>query len=378
MQFCVRFFVRYVNGTTLTLFKRKTNACIFQGLIELPSIYLWMEMKNTRQLIKIVCLVVIISSCGGSDRKQIPVRGDEGTEIGILNNAVQDSRGGTKELLSRARYLHSNSHFDEALADLFLILQKDSTHLQAHHLLAEVYLETYQSQLALRTMERASKLYPDSIHTFLKLAEYQLILKQYDQSAESIGKVMQLDPQNAEGLFLLGLNYKEQGEREKAIAALQTAVEINPDLTDAWLILGNYMEQINSSLAGQYYDNAVLVSPNNIAALHSKAFYLQNEDRIDEAIELYETIITIDSSYADAYLNVGILHILSEDVPLALDQFNALIRVDSTNEFAHFYVGRSWELLGDKIKAKQAYEEALRWSPSMRRAREALESLENQ
>jgi len=350
---------------------------VYAFLLE-ASIYLYMQMKIQEQLLMFVFIAVILSSCGGSDRNKIPVRTGSDTEIERLNSAVQGSRGGTTELLTRAKYLHSKSNFDEALADLFLILKKDSTHLQAHHLLAEVYLETYQSQLALRTMERASKLYPDSIHTFLKLAEYQLILKQYDQSRESIGRVMQLDPQNADGLFLLGLNYKEQDEREKAIAAFQSAVEINPDLTDAWLILGNYMEQINNSLAGQYYDNAVRVSPDNIAALHSKAFYLQNEDRIDEAIELYQTILTIDSSYADAYLNSGILHILREEVPLALDQFNALIGVDSTNELAHFYIGRSWELLGDKIKAKQAYRQAIRWSPSMKKAQEALELLEIQ
>ena len=332
--------------------------------------------EKQRFNILIFIVIGLLTACAQSDNDSSRMTEALTDEMNALNVAVKSSRGGTSELLSRARYLFEQSNFDEAVADLFLILQKDSIHLQAHHLLADVYMETFQSQLALRTMERATNLYPDSIHTLLKLAEFQLILKQYDQSKQMIGKVMELDAQNAEGLFLLGLNYKELGEAEKAIAAFQSAVEIDPDLTDAWLILGNYMEEMNSSLAGQYYDNAVRVSPNNIAALHSKAYYLQNHDRIDEAIEIYEQIIEIDSAYADAYLNMGILYILQERVPIALDQFNALVEIDSTHALAHFYVGRSWELIGDKEQAKQAYQNAIKWSPSMKRAQEAFDALD--
>jgi tetratricopeptide (TPR) repeat protein len=332
--------------------------------------------KKHRIIIFTFLAMGLIMACSEAENKSSNITEAPSDVMSALNDAVKSSRGGTAELLSRARYLFEQSNFDEAVADLFLVLQKDTTHLQAHHLLADVYMETYQSQLALRTMERAANLYPDSIGSLLKLAEFQLILKQYDQSKQMIGKVMALDAQNADGLFLLGLNFKELGETEKAIAAFQSAVEIDPDLTDAWLILGNYMEEINSSLAGQYYDNAVRVSPNNIAALHSKAYYLQNQERIDEAIEIYQQIIEVDSTYADAYLNMGILYILQERVPFALDQFNSLIDVDSTNELAHFYVGRSWELVGDIEKAKEAYQNAIKWSPSMKRAQEALNALD--
>ena len=57
----------------------------------------------------------------------------------------------------------------------------------------------------------------------------------------------------------------------------------------------------------QFYIQIHNVNPNNIAAWHSKAFYLQNNGKVKEAIELYKKINHLDRHYLDAYLNAGIL-----------------------------------------------------------------------
>lgn len=328
--------------------------------------------------LKFILLTAVFSfaqACQNSSNKGAELS-EEISPIENLNKAVESSRGAPDQLYQRAEYLFEQGQFDEAIADVFLIFQKDSNHLRGHELLADIYMETYRSQMALRTLQRATEVYPDSLDTKLKLAEYQLILKQYDASVATIGEVLQKDAQNANALFYLGLNFQEQGDRDRAIGAFQSAVEIDPDLIDAWIILGNYMEQLGSPLAAQYYDNAVRVDPQNISALHSKAYYLQNHDQIDEALELYEQIQSIDPTYADAYLNSGILYILMDNVDEGIAQLNKLVRIDSTNELAHFYLGRSFELKQDIEAAKAAYRAALKWSPSMQRAREALDLLE--
>ena len=334
-----------------------------------------MRLNNLDLVVFAFCLILFLSCQSDSNQGSAAVSEEE-TTIEKLNDAVKSSRGNPDRLFDRAQFLFEEKNFEEALADVFLIFQKDSNHLPGHELLADIYMESYQSQLALRTLERISKVYPDSLGTQLKLAEFQLILKQYDASKQTLGEVLQRDGQNAQALFFLGLNFQEEGDRDRAIGAFQSAVEIDPELIDAWIILGNYMEQLGSPLAEQYYDNAVRVAPENISALHSKAFYLQNSQRIDDALELYQQIQSIDPTYADSYLNSGILYIMTDRVEEAVEQMNGLVKIDSTNELAHFYLGRSYELLEDKESAKRAYRNALKWSPSMKRAKQALDLLE--
>jgi tetratricopeptide (TPR) repeat protein len=50
--------------------------------------------------------------------------------------------------------------------------------------------------------------------------------------------------------------YKDQGKTEQAIAAFQSAVERNPDMVEAWVILGDLMDRTHNPLAIQYFDNA--------------------------------------------------------------------------------------------------------------------------
>lgn len=253
-----------------------------------------------------------------------------------------------------------------------MLLQVDSTNLQAHYLLADVYLQKLNSQLALQTMERATALHPDSLDAFLKLSEIQLILKQYEASLQTIGIVLEKDPSNAKALFMLGLNYKDRGLTEKAIAAFQSAVEKDPALVDGWIVLGNYMEEINPNLAEQYYENATRMGPENIAALHSKAFFYQNTERIPEAIDLYHRINEISPTYSDAYLNAAILYLYQDSLTSAKIELDNLIGLDSTTAYGHYYMGRYYELLNDISAAKKEYQTALRWHPSFEDAKEAL------
>ena len=53
-------------------------------------------------------------------------------------------------------------------------------------------------------------------------------------------------------------------------------------------------------LAIQYFDNAIRVDPDNVAAWHAKAYYLQNNDKINEALQIYKQIHTMDPQYPEA------------------------------------------------------------------------------
>ncbi len=323
-------------------------------------------------------VLALLISCKNSNPSSegIGLTGDP--SIDALSEAIYANPKDVALYLQRSDIFYSREAYDQAIQDLAMVLKIDSTNLKAHHMLADVYMDSYQSGRALQTMQRAAALYPDSINTLLKLSEFQLILKQYDPALQTLADIMNIRPGDPEGLFMLGMVYRDQGKTELAIGAFQSAVERNPDMSEAWVILGDLMDRTQNPLAGQYFDNAIQVDPKNIAAWHAKAYYLQNNDRLDEALEIYKHIHTLDVRYPEAYLNSAILFLYKDSLDAAMKELNILKEIDPTNAAAWFYIGKVYQFKGKKATAKEAYEQTLRLDANYDQAKDALQELQSQ
>lgn len=319
--------------------------------------------------------VSILFSCKPkTDTVEAGTTGDPA--IDQLTEEIKETPDDPDLYFRRSELYYEKEAYDQAIEDLASVLKLDSTNLKAHHLLADVYLDDFQSARALSTLQRAASLYPDSIRTKLKLSEFQLILKQYDQAFETLADIMKIHPGDPEALFMLGMVYRDQGKTEQAIAAFQSAVERNPDMSEAWVILGDLMDRTHNPLAIQYFDNAIRVDPNNVAAWHAKAYYLQNNDKIEDALDIYRKIHEMDPQYPEAYLNSAILLIYNDSLDAAMKELEILGKIEPTNPATWFYKGKIYQFRKEKELAKQAFEQALRLDDKYEQARDALHELE--
>lgn len=337
-------------------------------------------MKHSLHITLSLILAFLILLAAGACKK----KGDQ-TDIGttgdpiidVLSEAISQNPSDPELYFKRSELFYEREAYDQAIQDLANVLKIDSTHLRAHHLLADVYLDDYQSALALQTLQRATTLYPDSIRTKLKLSEFQLILKQYDAAMNTLADIMKIRPGDPEALFMLGMVYRDQGKSDQAIGAFQSAVERNPDMAEAWVILGDLMDRTQNPLAEQYFDNAVRVDPDNVAAWHAKAYFLQNKDRINEALAIYKHIHTLNPQYPEAYLNAAILYLFLDSLDAAIKEVAVLKQIDPANAAAWFYQGKALQFKGQTAEAKTAFEQALRLDPDYGQAQDALEELKN-
>lgn len=272
----------------------------------------------------------------------------------------------------RGALYYENDGYDFAIRDLQRALLLDSVKAEYHHLLADVYLDYFQSRLALKTMERAALLHPERIPTLLKLCEVQYILKQYENSMKTIDRILKIDPQTADAFFMFGMNFKEMGDTVRAINSFQSAVELDPDLTDAWINLGQLHAAIKSKMAVRFFDNAIRVDPKNPVALHAKAEYLTAKNDLAGAIALYKEINTADPQYEDGYFNAGLLYMELDSFNQAYQQFDLTLKVSPTYIKAYAFRALAAESLGKPEQAKSDYEQALRMAPDYELAKEGL------
>ncbi|MBK7476800.1 MAG: tetratricopeptide repeat protein [Haliscomenobacter sp.] len=335
---------------------------------------------NLRTSVLLLCgglaLAALFTACSSKENPegaQVVASGDP-----VLDQlALEISRNPKQPDLyfQRAERYYENGGFDEAIRDLQSALRLDSVKAEYLHLLADVYLDYFRSREALKTMEKVVALYPERIPSLLKLSEFQLILKQYEASRNTISRVLKLDPLNADGFFMIGMNLKETGDTLGALDAFQSAVENDPELIDAWINLGQLYAARKDPVAIRYFDSALRVAPGYVPALHAKAFYLQERNKLPEALKLFQEMAKADPQNADAHYNSGLLYLDMDSIPQAYQAFNLAIQTDPVHIRAYFYRGIAAEMQGKKEQARADYEQALRLAPDYEDARAALEAL---
>lgn len=312
-------------------------------------------------------------SCDSDKKKPANESGD--SALDALSKAIENAPQKPDLYHQRAIYLYKKKGYEEAMLDMQKAITLDSLKPQYYHTLSDIQLDYYKSRQALTTMEVAAHLFPKRVATLLKLSETQFILKQYDASVQTINDILAFEPQNAEAYFMLGMNFREEGGNKRAIAAFQTAVENDPDLMDGWLIIAEIYAEEGDFKAVQYYDNAIRVNPQSVEALHGKAFFLQNNDRIPEALDIYEQITLLDPNYEPIYLNRGILFIEIDSLDRAREEFDILINIKPQNHLGHYYRGIVNQMLNRLDQAKIDFENAVNLAPDFDRAQEALTDL---
>lgn len=324
--------------------------------------------------------VLAINACGGGAQEQgqggEPELGQTGNPtIDGLTQAIAADQDDPELYVQRGDVFYENRGYDEAIRDYTKAIQLDTTKPVYYHKLADAHLDYFKSRQAVEILKRAAERFPEDIPTLLKLSEYHLILTQYEESMKAIDRVLKIDPQNAEAYFMFGMNFEERQDTVRAINSYQKAVELDANIIDGWINLGQLYAGLGDPLALRYFDNATRIAPNDITALHAKADYLTATNDLEGAVGLYRKIITIDPQYDEAYFNSGLLYLDMDSVAKAEQQFDLTVKISPTHIRGYYFRGLSREMQGKAAEAKADYEQALRMAPDYEQAQERLNGL---
>jgi len=293
-------------------------------------------------------------------------------QIDKLDQQIADNPNDPNLYFKRAQVFFKNEGYDEAIQDMAYAMQLDSANIEYHHFLTDVYLKYPKSYQALLTMQRVVALHPQDVPSLQKLAHLHLVLQQYQEAMNTLNRALKVDPQNASTYFLRGLTLEELGKEEEAIKAYRFSTELDADMIDAWIILGQLYQKREDPTAIQFFNNAVRVDTNNIFALHTKANYLQQTGATQQAIDEYRKIILLDPGYSDAHFNTGLAYLELDSTHLAYKSFDLVVKTEPQNAQAYYYRGLTGELIGKLAQAKQDFEQTLNMDPSFQPAQESL------
>ncbi|MCZ2573089.1 tetratricopeptide repeat protein [Bacteroides fragilis] len=175
------------------------------------------------------------------------------------------------------------------------------------------YFAAYVDAATLPMMEKENLLEKDTI--LPQVAYYATLAADRVGDKDAVMKYAQYalkDKENGQfAMQLLTDAYKAKGDTAKWVEKLQEGIVKFPENQYFFANLVDYYSSSNQNdKAMQFADDMLAKDPNNKLYLYVKAYLYHNMKDYEKAIEFYKKTLDIDSAYAEACSNLGLVYLL--------------------------------------------------------------------
>ena len=266
--------------------------------------------------------------------------------------------------------LSKQGRYAEALDATRVAVEQDPEYAKAHFNLGVILNVLGRSEEAETYLRRAIALDPQARDAHLNLGDVLYKQGRYAEALETTRVAIEQDPDFFEGHFNLGVILNVLGRSEEAETHLRCAIALNPQDVDAFRKLievltpqGRYEEAMDliaqatalaptsaqiaelhflvgqkaqengqPEMAAGCYMRTIEVDPHHTKAIRRLAHLRLEQQRYDEALELFQCLIDIDQGDAVAHGNMGIVLFYLDRSDEALQSFDRALSLDPTLE----------------------------------------------
>ncbi|MBK9290326.1 MAG: tetratricopeptide repeat protein [Bacteroidetes bacterium] len=277
----------------------------------------------------------------------------------------------------RAKVHLSLGQIDKALVDLNKALELKPDEAAYFMTLAEVYLSMQKPENVNAALLKAVDLAPTDPLPLVKLAELNLMLEQYNTALAYTDRSLELSRFNPEAYYVRGSVFLARSDTASALRNILLALDQKQDFYEALIKLGIIYTEQRNPLAEQYLLRALKLFPNSLQARYQLALYLQDNERPDEALKHYDTLLVQVPNHPLVLYNKGYVNLVYlNDFATAIDFFDQALLNDPNYIDALYNKGRALEEMGRYLNARDVYNEVLRRKPNYELAVQGLNRLD--
>ncbi len=253
----------------------------------------------------------------------------------------------------------------------------NADYAEAYEALGFAHYTLQQWELAAKDFEKLTNL-KSSGDAYYYLGGAYFDLERYSDAVTAYRKALDNKPDDVETLINLGRSYINTHQPEAAVEAFNQAIKLRPDSADALISLG--MAHLNKG----HFDEAVTVlqqanklEPSNVDATFLMCKALNDQARQErgdskastQAINTCQDIVRLAPASGRAYYQLGFAYKRTVQFTEAVNAFNKAISLGlerkDENSRAHYNLGESYMLLGNRDAAQAQYEILKTLDPSM-------------
>ncbi len=321
-------------------------------------------------------------------------KAEKAKALSIVNNRISQQEDNVELLFLKANLLSANGEYEKALEMLKSIISKSPKFYRAYELMATVYKKIGRSNQVINTYNKMKELIPvNELEINLSIAKYHLSNNRANDALLLLKKMTEKYPYNEQihdllcniyiGMkdiraaqkeinFLISndsTNYKYyfmnseiveiSGNKKKAMEHkalgdkwLQLKLEKNRENIPLFFEKANLLQQ-NKDFMGaiEIYNEVLKNLPSNYQALKEKARIMLMMQKWQDAILLYQELLSLYNPEEEFYNNTAIAYIETGNYQEALNNFSNTLQLNPSNTDALYNRSRLYRMLGSDQKA---------------------------
>jgi tetratricopeptide (TPR) repeat protein len=270
----------------------------------------------------------------------------------------------TDTLFDQALTLHSSGQLDEALQLYQSIVEQDSSHAGAIHLLGVVLSQKGQFQLAAQFIQNAILLNGAVPEFYINFGNALIGAGDVLGAEQAYGRAVMLNAQIPEAWFGLGNVRTRMGLEPQAVEDYKRAISLRPDFVEALVNLGKvYITLSQLDAAVEVLVAAATLSPTDARPGFMLAQALEAAGHPDEAATLYASLINLAPCPVSILFDAGNRLSGLGHHAQAVNTYRCALQQAPAEMVLWNNLGNSLRALDQLSDAKQAYLQALTLSP---------------
>ncbi len=275
-------------------------------------------------------------------------------------------------VLKEAMRLYSSGNLDESEHLFREILENDPQNGDTLYFLGIIAMTRGIYSEALDFLYKATVLYPDNKDYTYSLA---VALQETGHLEEAV-RIYEKIPELPESQNNLGNLYRTQGNDEKAEAAFDKALELNPQMTWAMLnkaLLKRSQRQMKTALF--LLEHAIQIDPHFVEGWYQLGVQYRLENNIEKSLSAFEQALQLNDAYPPLWTSYGMALYAKGNFEKAIDAYNKALNLDRFAYDAYFNKGLALEKLNRLQEAEEAYRSAVRGNRNFTQAYNNLGAL---
>jgi tetratricopeptide (TPR) repeat protein len=319
---------------------------------------------------------LFLLSC--SERKQkTEVAKSENTELEQLSSRIREDSSNVILYNQRANLYLTQNDVALALNDINKALQINSRDQMLFLTLAEIYLKMGQADGCNSALQKAVEIDPENAVPYFRLAELNLLLEDFTTAMMYADRSLNKQQFNPDAHFVKGLIYLAKTDTINAIRNFLFSLDQKESFLEALIQLGKIYTNQRNNLAALYLEKAIREFPQAYDARYQLALYLQDNERVEDALKHYDTLLQLIPDNKFVLFNMGYLQLVYlNDFEKAILFFDEVLINDPNYVDALYNKGRAMEELGQYLNAREIYNEVLRRESNHPLSIEALNRLD--
>jgi len=233
---------------------------------------------------------------------------------------------------------------DKALSEVERALEQDPEDIELLQLRAGILATKRDFPRAIEAYKRVIALSPaEHEDSYVLIASLYAQEGKIDEAKAALRELMGKNPNSFFGNYYFGRMSEASGDPSGAEESYKKALSINPQADAVNLDLARvYGVQKRFREAIELCEQVVKDNPKNVAARNLLAQLLMGDNRVEKAIQEFETVGNLEEDPTETRLKIALIKLQRRDLEGAITELNLVLSQHPDNSTAHYYLASAY------------------------------------